>query len=295
MADDKNNAPEARPSFIDQNREIRGRAADFLPDRLKTWAAEVLADESPPPGIADEILSEVAGGPSPSGKTEPHLRFEDVYSLWSTMTALTQEIKLQGRGFQKLRDGLDPILEMAPALEAVIKAHDQTLDLTRSLVEANHVQKDQREKEIRTEAENRTRREMLELLLDLKERFKRGLNSPDDDPDNLTPTWIDRLLGRAGALNNLAAAARAREEGYILCLKRLEDALKSYGLREMDCLGRPFDPTYMKAVEIEVTDQVPEDQVMEVYRDGYEWNSEIFQTARVKVARRPQSAASHSD
>jgi molecular chaperone GrpE len=44
----------------------------------------------------------------------------------------------------------------------------------------------------------------------------------------------------------------------------------------------------MTAVDIEETGSVPEGTVVEVYRNGYEWNGEVYRTAQVKVARNPE-------
>jgi hypothetical protein len=40
--------------------------------------------------------------------------------------------------------------------------------------------------------------------------------------------------------------------------------------------------------DIEETSSVPEETVVEVYRNGYEWNGEVYRTAQVKVARNPE-------
>lgn len=41
----------------------------------------------------------------------------------------------------------------------------------------------------------------------------------------------------------------------------------------------------MRAVDIEINGSVPEGTVIEVYRNGYEWNGEVYRPAQVKVAR----------
>lgn len=41
----------------------------------------------------------------------------------------------------------------------------------------------------------------------------------------------------------------------------------------------------MTAVDIAESGDVPEGTVVEVYREGYEWNGEVHRTAQVKVAR----------
>jgi molecular chaperone GrpE (heat shock protein) len=44
----------------------------------------------------------------------------------------------------------------------------------------------------------------------------------------------------------------------------------------------------MTAVEVEETAVVPEGTVMGVYRNGYEWEGEVYRPAQVKVARSPK-------
>ena len=41
----------------------------------------------------------------------------------------------------------------------------------------------------------------------------------------------------------------------------------------------------MTAIAVRETDEVPEGTVVEVYRNGYEWESEVYRPAQVKVAR----------
>ena len=43
----------------------------------------------------------------------------------------------------------------------------------------------------------------------------------------------------------------------------------------------------MNAVDSEKSSTVPEGTVIEVYRNGYEWNGEVFRTAQVKVSAPP--------
>ncbi len=54
-------------------------------------------DETPPAGIPPEILS--ADAATESAAT-------DWYAMWAAMTALTQEVKLQGRAFKQLSETL---------------------------------------------------------------------------------------------------------------------------------------------------------------------------------------------
>ena len=80
---------------------------------------------------------------------------------------------------------------------------------------------------------------------------------------------------------------RALEDGYRLTLGYLDDVLAQLQVQPIECLGKPFDPRRMNAVDVEETDRAAEGTVLLVYRAGYEWNGELYRPAQVRVARRP--------
>src|SRR5215472_15902489 len=87
--------------------------------RFEEWLDDVLRAEEPPQGIAAEILSRLdAESAAADGQF-------DLYSMWSAVTALTQEVKLQGRTFKQLSETVAPVAEMAPRL-AEIEEEAQT-------------------------------------------------------------------------------------------------------------------------------------------------------------------------
>jgi hypothetical protein len=70
--------------------------------RFEEWLDGALAAEEPPRGIDAEILAAMAGASEGEGAPGAGR----AYSLWAAMTALTQEVKLQGRSFKELNDTL---------------------------------------------------------------------------------------------------------------------------------------------------------------------------------------------
>src|SRR5580692_5070902 len=68
--------------------------------RFQDWLEGAVATEEPPRGIEAEILAAVTSAAS-EGKESA-----TAYSLWSAMTALKQEVKLQGRSFKELNETL---------------------------------------------------------------------------------------------------------------------------------------------------------------------------------------------
>jgi molecular chaperone GrpE len=228
----------------------------------------VLADEQPPQGLTAELLAALENGdPLPPLESEQPGSGCDLYSLWSAMTALTQEVRLQGRTFKQLNETL---IQSAQSLEA-------------SAEEARIQQADARQ------PRKQELRLPVDVLLELRDRVERGGNTARNAAEELAPKRLPRLARWLGVG---ARYARHTEEilaalshGYSLTLDSLDEALVGSGVSRIACRGQIFDPQRMTAVDIEENNSVPEGTVVEVYRNGYEWDGEVYRTAQVKVAR----------
>lgn len=228
--------------------------------RLEELVDRALASEEPPRGVDAEILDLAAGTSAQGG--DP-----DLHTLWSAMTALTQETRLQGRAFKDLSSEIAAQPERIGAeLRAVYAA---------------------RERDVQREAERRCRKDALAILIDLRDRLARGVATARAAGQEISQPsnrgWWSRLTAtrehpRAG--ETLAAVTRGCE----LTLETLDHVLDSWNAREIECQGRSFDPRRMNAVEREESTEVPEGTVLEVFRSGYEWNGEVFRPAQVKVS-----------
>jgi len=234
--------------------------------RFEALLDSALTSEAPPAGIDAEILSSVMAGGEDGADADD--RRCDSYALWTALTALTQEIKLQGRAFQELNHTLGAQAEkFGEELRAVYAERERTLQ---------------------REAERRCRREALSALIDLHDRLGRGLESVRArEVENAAAAragWWRRILAkRPAAADTMGALIR----GYELGLERLDQTLAEFHAREIRCLGESFDPHRMNAIESEETARVPGGTVLEIYRSGFEWNGEIFRPAQVKVSRAP--------
>lgn len=243
---------------------------DQILRRFEDFLDRATASEEPPRGIDAEIMSALED--HTTGDSSALDRRCDSYALWGAMTALAQEVKLEGRAFKELNDTL-------------------TSQANRIGEELRAVYRD-RERELQREAERRCRREVLGALIDLRDSLDRGIQSARTSwtGDPVPQGWYARLGSSLGLLKqngDASGTVAALIKGYELGLDRLNQTLEDFNVKEILCAGQPFDPRRMNAIDKEESAAVPEGTVVEVYRSGYEWNGEVFRPAQVKVACAP--------
>src|ERR1035438_5961195 len=149
--------------------------------RFEAVLDAALASENPPAGIDADILESVLNDSSDqAAKDQDNARACDSYALWAALTALTQEIKLQGRAFQELNHTLTAQTEkMADELRTVYG---------------------ERERALRRETERRSRKDVLGALIDLRDRLARGRESARVREEEIAAAdragWLPRMLDR---------------------------------------------------------------------------------------------------
>jgi molecular chaperone GrpE len=74
-------------------------------------------------------------------------------------------------------------------------------------------------------------------------------------------------------------------DGYTMSLRRIERVFPQLGLVPMNCLGQPFDPEKMEVLDTESHPDSPSGTILEVVRQGYHWQGNLFRYAQVKVAK----------
>ena len=180
--------------------------------------------------------------PEVMGSSEPA---PDLFSMFSQLTALTRETQLQGRATSRLHAELSATLT-------------QLTETARKLAEA------------RREA----RLELISELLDVRDRFTRGLTEAQRRLESLR--GIGAYFGHRPVLEALV-------EGNLLARERFDDLLRRLDVQEIPCVGRPFDPTVMQAVEVVRSPDVTPGTVLDVFRPGYTSNGRVLRVAEVKV------------
>lgn len=92
------------------------------------------------------------------------------------------------------------------------------------------------------------------------------------------------------AIDNLEKAVSVKTEdenykqGVELVLKQLKDILNSNGVKEIEAIGKTFDPELHEAVGAVVDEKLGEKEIKEEYRKGYIIDGKVIRHSLVVVA-----------
>ncbi len=280
-----------RPSAItpDQKKSIHTHLVNVFSD----WLSDLLDREDAPEGINRELLAALDNTVDLGALKPPH-HPNDLFRTVADLTALTQEVKLQGRAFKTLSEKASVLDDVKQQTDAMFSAHTEALSEAKRIAEqARSSQAEQKEKQ-KKKIEYKSKLELLTILLDLRDRLKRGLAAAENQlqtgihkPERGIIASLCRRLSPRENSRPASDAVNALGEGYRLTLDRLEEALGQYGISEIPGEGRRFDPHCMYVVDVETTTDVPNSMVLEVIRPGYRWKEAVLRNAGVKVAKAP--------
>ncbi len=91
-------------------------------------------------------------------------------------------------------------------------------------------------------------------------------------------------------LDNLEKAANAETEdtnykqGIDLVLKQYIDMLKSFGIEEIESIGKTFDPELHEAISMVQDETLGEKEIKEEFRKGYKLGDKVIRHSMVIVA-----------
>jgi molecular chaperone GrpE len=112
-------------------------------------------------------------------------------------------------------------------------------------------------------------------------------------PESATVAELKRELGlqRARLDEARQGAERIRRlldsllTGYTMSLQRLDRALRQNDLEPIPCVGEPFDPERMEALEVVFASGRSSGEVVDEVRRGYLRRDRVFRCAQVRVAK----------
>jgi molecular chaperone GrpE len=168
--------------------------------------------------------------------------------------------------------------EEAPALE---KKGTNVQQLTQALEQKAREAAEAQDRYLRTSADfenyrKRMQRDLAEFRKYANEQLALEILSVVDH--------LGLALKHAGAAEESTKGLR---EGIELVYKQFRDVLEKFGIKAFVAEGEQFDPAKHDAVMQEMTDQVPENTVVQVLQDGYLYYDKVLRHAKVSVARKP--------
>lgn len=83
--------------------------------------------------------------------------------------------------------------------------------------------------------------------------------------------------------NNLEDEVSKFLEGFKLMYKQIQELLSKFDVREIDALGKEFDPALHNAVAMDKKEGIKSGTVTEVLQKGYMYKDRVLRTAMVKV------------
>lgn len=83
--------------------------------------------------------------------------------------------------------------------------------------------------------------------------------------------------------NNLSDEVSKFLEGFKLMYKQIQELLSKFDVKEIDALGKEFDPALHNAVVMDKKEGVESGIITEVLQKGYMYKDRVLRTAMVKV------------
>lgn len=101
---------------------------------------------------------------------------------------------------------------------------------------------------------------------------------------------IKKLLPIIDDLNRGMEAANASKDfeglqkGVEITARNLTELLRQEGVREIECVGKPFDPQYHEPLMVVSSDEHPENTIIEELHKGYIMHDRVIRPSLVKVS-----------
>lgn len=183
--------------------------------------------------------------------------YPDLATLLSEMAGLKAEVKAESRQFKQALDTLSAALAAGE--------HDRQR-LAGEL------------KDWPEQARLRNRDALRALLLEIVDIYQRLAESAAALEDYRPAT---ALFGRSR--NRDIRFIKRFREGQRMTLRHFELLLERYQVRPIDCVGRIFDPEYMKATAVDSDERYAHQVVLAELRKGFWHQDRLLQPAEVKV------------
>ena len=87
------------------------------------------------------------------------------------------------------------------------------------------------------------------------------------------------------ALDSIEEKDDSFYKGIELIYQQLKEVMEKHNIKEIEALGKPFDPKYHDAVIVEENEEYEDNTVAEVMLKGYSYHSKVIRPSMVKVVK----------
>lgn len=97
---------------------------------------------------------------------------------------------------------------------------------------------------------------------------------------------------RAFEMEVTAENVASFREGMLMIAREMKNLLDRFGVKEIDSLGKPFDPAVHEALSSEESDSVTPGHISQVFKKAYKLHDRLIRPAQVVVAKEPKKDSS---
>ena len=169
-----------------------------------------------------------------------------------------QEHKKNNKHHDKLKEEIHKLIAEIEKL----KQDNQELQSKVQLTQAEMINYRKRKEEETASRLKYANQDLISELILVLDNFERAIKLDDND---LTDELSKFLTG------------------FKMMYANLDDILKKYGVVEIECLDKEFDPNLMQALMIDHDPNFKDDEVIEVLLKGYKLKDRVIRPASVKV------------
>lgn len=207
-----------------------------------------------------DYLDALPEKPDEPNAVDAAAREVDLYTLFTEMAGLRNEVRLESRQLKRALDEFDSVFS---TLEDNSKRLGSALDTQQA--------------RLATAVADAERGLLLELI-DLHDRLAQAR----DLAAGHRPSALRRLFSRSST-----ALVQDMADGLGITLRRLDQSLGQYGVTPINVMGQALDPHRMRVTTVQSDLQQPDGTVLKEVRRGYERNGEVLRLAEV-IANRIQ-------
>ena len=185
----------------------------------------------------------------------------------------------------------------AQAEEAMAEAHDAKAEADEAMAEVKEIHAEVEELKDEISEEKKELEDFKNKFFYLAAEMENMKKRHERDMQNQIKYGNERVLkGLIEVIDNLDRTLQAIENdedekvknihiGVDMVKKQFMDTLTANGLEKVEALGQKFDPNFHEAMAQQPVEGKEDEEVIQVYQEGYTLNGRLIRAAKVVIAK----------